>query len=88
VELTGNQVPLSPVSAADTAELVRIRRTPEVTAAWDDGDGEPDFPFEEPDCQRWCIVLGRQVIGIIQACQELSPKYPHASIDVTCSRPT
>ena len=73
---------LRPVSASDTAELVRIRRTPEVAAAWDEVDEEPDFPFDEPDCDRWCILLGGQVVGMIQACQEQTPKYRHAGIDL------
>ena len=82
MELTGGQVLLRPLTASDTAELVRIRRTPQVAAAWDDVDEEPDFPFEEPDCERWCIEVAGQVVGMIQACQELTPKYRHASIDL------
>lgn len=73
---------LRPVVASDTAVLVRIRRTPEVADAWDEVDEEPDFPFDEPESERWCILLGGQVVGMIQASQEQTPKYRHAGIDL------
>jgi aminoglycoside 6'-N-acetyltransferase len=72
----------APTAAADAADLVRIRRTPEVAATWDDVDGEPGFPFEEPESVRFTVVLDGAVVGMIQYSEELEPKYRHASIDI------
>jgi RimJ/RimL family protein N-acetyltransferase len=82
VELAGSQVVLRPVTAADTPALVRIRRTPEVTAAWDDVDAEPDFPFDDPGAVPFSIRLGPDIVGMIQYCEEETPNYRHAGIDV------
>ncbi|HEV2975035.1 MAG TPA: GNAT family protein [Solirubrobacteraceae bacterium] len=65
----------------DEAELLRIRRTPEVARWW----GAPDagFPWsDDPGCVRLAIVLDGRVAGLIQFEEELTPRYRHASIDV------
>jgi RimJ/RimL family protein N-acetyltransferase len=80
VELIGAQVVLRPVTPADTDELVRIRRCPAVLAAWD--EVEPDFPFDDPGAVCFCVVLGGDVVGMIQYSEEETPKYRHASIDL------
>jgi RimJ/RimL family protein N-acetyltransferase len=80
VELHGSVVVLRPVVPADTEDLVRIRRYPEVLARWD--EVEPDFPFDDPDAVCFAVLLGGEVVGMIQYSEEETPKYRHAGIDL------
>ncbi|MGH2909491.1 MAG: GNAT family N-acetyltransferase [Solirubrobacteraceae bacterium] len=64
----------------DTAELLRIHRTPEVRRWW--GDPEPGFPDDEPEAVRWTILVDGAVAGLVQFSEELEPRYRHASIDI------
>ena len=82
VELVGRRVVLREVTAEDTADLVRIRRTAAVAAAWGDVDAEPDFPFEDPDATCFTICLGPAVVGMIQYSEDQTPRYRHAGIDL------
>ncbi len=63
------------------AELRRIHSTPEVARWW----GEPveGFPaMDEPGSTRLTIVLDGAIVGLIQFCEELEPRYRHAAIDL------
>jgi aminoglycoside 6'-N-acetyltransferase len=72
---------LRPLVAADAAELRRIRSTPAVARWWD--ALEPGFPLgDDPESERFTIVVDGRVAGLIQCFEETDPKYRHASIDL------
>ena len=72
---------LRPLAADDAAELRRIHATPEVARWW--GAPVEGFPaMDEPESTRLTIVLDGAIVGLIQFCEELEPKYRHAAIDL------
>ncbi|HEY1450595.1 MAG TPA: GNAT family protein [Solirubrobacteraceae bacterium] len=72
---------LRPLSRGDEAELLRIHATPEVARWW--GEPEPGFPWsDDPDSTRLAIELGGALVGMVQFCEELTPRYRHAAIDL------
>jgi aminoglycoside 6'-N-acetyltransferase len=72
---------LRPLVEADEAELLRIHSTPAVVRWWDVPD--EGFPWsDEPDATRLTIEVDGAVAGMIQFCEETSPKYRHATIDL------
>jgi aminoglycoside 6'-N-acetyltransferase len=72
---------LRPLAPEDAAELRRIRAAFEVRRWWD--AVEDDFPLgDEPEAERFTIVVDGRVAGMIQCHEELEPKYRHASIDI------
>lgn len=80
MRLDGDRVVLRPVSEADAAELIRIRRLPAVARWWD--EVEDGFPFDDPDAVCFCVLERERVAGMIQYSEEETPKYRHAGIDV------
>jgi aminoglycoside 6'-N-acetyltransferase len=73
-------VVLRPLAPGDEKELLRIHRTPEVAAWWDEPfDG---FPWDEPESTRYTILLDGTIAGMIQYAEETEPKYRHAAIDL------
>lgn len=71
---------LRPLAQGDEVELRRIHSTPAVARWWD--SPAEDFPWDEPESTRLTIVLDGAVAGLIQYCEELEPRYRHASIDL------
>jgi aminoglycoside 6'-N-acetyltransferase len=72
---------LRPLAASDVAELRRIHSTPEVARWW--GVPVEGFPaMDEPASTRLTIILDGAIVGLIQFCEELEPKYRHAAIDL------
>jgi aminoglycoside 6'-N-acetyltransferase len=72
---------LRPLSDGDEAELLRIHATPEVARWW--GEPEPGFPWsDEPDSTRLAVESGGALVGMVQFCEELTPRYRHAAIDL------
>lgn len=71
---------LRPLEERDAAELLRIHRTPDVAAWWDEPDA--DFPWDEPESTRFTIEFEGRVAGLIQFWEEPEPKYRHAGIDL------
>jgi aminoglycoside 6'-N-acetyltransferase len=71
---------LRPLLEADTAELLRIHRAPEVRLWW--GAPPADFPDDDPGSTRLAIEVDGRVAGLIQYSEELEPRYRHASIDL------
>jgi aminoglycoside 6'-N-acetyltransferase len=72
---------LRPLAVEDEPELLRIHCTPEVALWWD--LPEAGFPWsDEPESTRFTIEVDGSVAGMIQFCEELSPKYRHATIDL------
>ena len=82
MEIRGDRVVLRTVQPADLAELVRIRRTPEVAARWGNVDDEPEFPFDDPEAVCFCVLVDGVVVGMIQYSEEDTPQYRHAGIDL------
>lgn len=80
-ELASGDLRLVPLAAEHADALRRIRSTPEVERWWD--PVEPDFPLaDEPEATRYAVVLGDQVVGMVQYGEELEPKYRAAEIDI------
>jgi aminoglycoside 6'-N-acetyltransferase len=73
-------VALVPVAPEHTAELVRIRRTPEVFARW--GEIDEGFPFDDPDAVVFAVLVEDRVRGLVQYSEEATPMYRHAGIDL------
>jgi len=72
---------LRPLAARDEQDLLRIHREPEVVRWWD--EPEPGFPWsDDREATRLTIELDGAVAGLIQFCEELTPKYRHASMDL------
>ena len=72
---------LRPLAEGDEAELLRIRRIPEVMRWWD--VPEEGFPWtDDPDSTRFAIEVDGAVAGLIQFWEETDPKYRHAGIDI------
>jgi RimJ/RimL family protein N-acetyltransferase len=83
MEIRGATVVLRTAEPADAPALVRIRRTPEVTARWGDADDEdPAWPFDDDETVRFCVLVGGAVVGLIQYSEELTAQYRHAGIDL------
>jgi aminoglycoside 6'-N-acetyltransferase len=81
IELKAERVAIRTLIAADAPALRRILAEPEVAAWWHEPD--PAWPLDEdPDTTRLTIVVGGEVAGMIQFCEEKDPDYRHASIDV------
>ena len=83
--LSGRLVQLRPATAGDVAELVRIRRTPEVFARWRGGDdlaAAVQDDLDDPDATGYVIEFEGRVAGWIQWSAEEEPDYRHAGIDV------
>ena len=72
---------LRPLVKGDEEELRRIHAAPEVLRWW--GEPEDGFPLgDDPESERFTIVVDGRVAGMIQCYEEAEPKYRHASIDL------
>ncbi len=83
--LRGASVTLRTATAADVAELARIRSTPEVFQRWR-GAGDMAAAvaddLADPHAETLAIELDDRVVGAIQWSAEAEPDYRHASIDI------
>ena len=74
-------VEVVPVARAHAAQLIRIRRTPEVLARW--GEVEDGFPFDDdPDAVVFTVLVDGAARGLVQYSEEPTPMYRHAGIDI------
>jgi aminoglycoside 6'-N-acetyltransferase len=72
---------LRPLSPDHAAELRRIRETPEVRRWW--GAVEDDFPLaDDPESERFTIMVDGRVAGMVQCFEETDPDYRHAALDI------
>jgi aminoglycoside 6'-N-acetyltransferase len=77
----GERLALRPLLAEDAAALRRIHEQPEVRRWW--GAPEPSFPLgDEPEAVRLTILLDGEVVGMVQFCEEPTPRYRHAAVDL------
>lgn len=79
-ELAGEHVRLAPLAKAHAEPLREIRRHPEVADWW--GQVDAGFPWEEPEAERWTIMLDGRVAGMIEAHEETEPDYPEVEVDI------
>lgn len=78
--LRGERVILVPVLPEHAAELVRIRRMPEVFSRWAEID--EGFPFDDPDAVVFTVFVGGAIGGLVQYSEEPTPMYRYAGIDL------
>lgn len=79
-ELSGTRVVLRALDPEHVEPLRAIRRQREVADWW--GPLEDDFPFEEPTAERFTIVVGDSVAGMVQVTEENEPDYRNAEVDI------
>ena len=83
VDLMGDAVALTELRDGHVAELVRIRRTPQVRHRWGDVDADPGWPFDDdPDAVCFTVMVEGRIVGMIQYSEENTPQYRHAAIDL------
>lgn len=85
MELRGRHVTLRPVRTDDAERLAEILRTPDVARWWTGYDRarvEAEFLTEEPNLTVYSIELDGRVVGLIQAAEEPTPDFRHASLDL------
>ncbi len=79
--IVGTFVTLQRVEREHVADLLRILRTPEVSARWAQPD-DADWPFDDPDTVAYAVFQDGRVRGYIQYGEETDLDYRHASIDI------
>ena len=86
VELVGRSVVLVPVRSEHVDALVRIIDEPSVAAWWTDTETwfRAGLLEQDPDETAFAILTPArdEVIGFIQATEELEPGYRHAGVDL------
>jgi aminoglycoside 6'-N-acetyltransferase len=83
--LQGAHIRLRPATAADVADLARIRETPEVARWWRGGDdmaASVEEDLAEEGTETLVIEHEGKVAGAIQWHAEEEPDYRHAGIDI------
>lgn len=79
--LRGQGVVLVPLAEEHVDTLRAIRREGDVADWW--GALEADFPLDdEPTAERFTVMLGDRVAGMIQVTEENEPDYRHAEVDI------
>jgi aminoglycoside 6'-N-acetyltransferase len=74
------QVRLEPLDIRHVARLRELHAQPGVLRWW--GPMEDGFPFDEPESQRFAIVAGDEVAGMIQWGDESYEETRHAYVDI------
>lgn len=73
-------VALEPLDVRHARRLRELHREPGVTKWW--GPMEHGFPFDEPESQRFAIVAGGEIVGLIQWGDNSYEDTRHAYIDI------
>lgn len=79
-ELRGERVVLVPLAREHAEPLREIRRHQEVADWW--GELDDEFPCEEPESERFTVLLDGRVAGMIEAHEETEPDYRNVEVDV------
>ncbi|MFL5981924.1 MAG: GNAT family N-acetyltransferase [Gaiellaceae bacterium] len=74
------QIDLAPLDTAHTKRLRELHQQPGVTKWW--GPMEPAFPFDEPESQRFAIVVDGEVAGLLQWGDDSYEETRHAYVDI------
>jgi aminoglycoside 6'-N-acetyltransferase len=80
--LAGSLSRLMPVGREHVAPLRRIREHRAVRRWWRAIDPASTWPLGDPDVLRYAVVVGEQVVGLVQCSEENDPDYRHAALDV------
>src|SRR5947208_2528153 len=73
-------VGLEPLHVRHVARLRELHEQPGVLEWW--GPMEPGFPFDEPESQRYAIVVDGEVAGLIQWGDDSYEETRHAYVDI------
>jgi aminoglycoside 6'-N-acetyltransferase len=73
-------IELEPLAVAHAARLRELHQQPGVLRWW--GPMEPFFPFDEPESQRYAIVVDGEIAGLVQHGEEEWPVERHAYVDI------
>lgn len=76
----GARVALEPLDTSHVARLCELHSRPGVTRWW--GPVEDGFPFDEPESQRFAIVAGGEVVGMVQWGDDSCEENRHAYVDI------
>jgi aminoglycoside 6'-N-acetyltransferase len=76
----GVRVDLEPLDISHVRRLRELHRQPGVTKWW--GPMESSFPFDEPESQRFAIVSGGEIVGMIQWGDDSHEENRHAYLDI------
>ena len=79
-ELRGDRVVLVPLAEDHAPALRDIRRHQDVADWW--GQLDDDFPWEEPEAERFTVLVDGEVAGMIEAHEENEPDYRSAEVDI------
>jgi aminoglycoside 6'-N-acetyltransferase len=86
VDLDGRFVHLRPAAPRDAAAFAAILSDPGVHARWQSEDPAAEgreLASGEDGVAVWAIEDGGAVVGLIQAHEEIEPRYRHAGIDIS-----
>jgi aminoglycoside 6'-N-acetyltransferase len=73
-------IDLEPLDVRHAARLRDLHSQPGVLEWW--GPMDPMFPFDEPGSQRFAIVVGGELAGLVQHGDDSWPENRHAYIDI------
>lgn len=73
-------VELRPLDIGHVARLRELHLQPGVTRRW--GTMDPQFPFDEPESQRFAIVADGELVGMIQWGDDSYEDARHAYVDI------
>ncbi|MEU5611135.1 GNAT family protein [Streptomyces sparsogenes] len=81
--ILGHQVRLRPAVRADVRRFRELLAHPDVAHWWGDPDEQAAEVCAPPeDIRSYAIEYEGTVVGIIQSCEEPTPDYRHAGIDI------
>lgn len=83
--IRGPNVMLRPIRHDDAERLTEILLAPDVARWWTGYDMdrvEAEFLADEPHVTVYAIELGQRLVGLIQATEEPTPEFRHASLDL------
>jgi aminoglycoside 6'-N-acetyltransferase len=78
--LRGPRVELVPVAPVHHERLEELRRMPSVVRWWQ--SPEQDWLADDPELERYAVLLGGEVVGYLQWWEESDPRYRHAGVDL------
>ena len=78
--LRGERVVLVPLVEEHAEALREIRRHQDVADWW--GTLDDEFPWEEPEAERFTVLLDGRVAGMIEAHEENEPDYRNVEVDI------
>ena len=73
-------VALEPLDVRHVARLRELHQQPGVLKWW--GPMEHGFPFDEPESQRFAVVTGGEIVGLIQWGDDSYEETRHAYVDI------